>query len=102
LIRLASSNPIPIPAHALQPTNHPTTQLSYKTEDVESEEARKARLDKERSAQGRTLWEQLEEQKARKKEEYDAVTKQIFGASASAFARCDVMRFLLSLCVYAC
>lgn len=57
-----------------------TCQLSYKTEDVESEEGRKARLEKERSAQGRTLWEQLEDQKARKKEEYDAVTKQIFGA----------------------
>lgn len=46
---------------------------------MESEEARKVRLDKERAAQGRTLWEQLEEQKAKKKEEYDAVTKQIFG-----------------------
>jgi hypothetical protein len=59
---------------------HKRQQLSYKTEDVESEEARKARLERERGAQGRTLWEQLEDQKAKKKEEYDAVTKKIFGA----------------------
>eukprot|EP00624_Nannochloropsis_granulata_P000475 evm.model.NODE_11811_length_10454_cov_19.500383.4 len=52
--------------------------LSYKTEQLEDEEAHKKRLDKEKAAHGRTLWEQLEEQKDKKKAEYDAVTKQIF------------------------
>lgn len=64
---------------------------------MESEEARKARLEKERQAQGRTLWEQLEEQKARKKEEYDAVTKQIFGASVLLPRLCLIPRRLVSL-----
>lgn len=57
---------------------------------MESEEARKARLEKERSAQGRTLWEQLEDQKAKKKEEYDAVTKQIFGTRVFDIDRCPM------------
>lgn len=52
--------------------------MSYKTEQLEDEEAHKKRLEKEKAAHSRTLWEQLEEQKEKKKAEYDAVTKQIF------------------------
>lgn len=53
-------------------------QLSYKTEQLEDEEEHKKRLAKEKAAHSRTLWEQLEEQKDKKKEEYDAITKKIF------------------------
>jgi FAM192A/Fyv6, N-terminal domain len=59
-------------------TSHFCVQLSYKTEQLEDEEEHKKRLAKEKAAHSRTLWEQLEEQKEKKKEEYDAVTKQIF------------------------
>jgi hypothetical protein len=46
---------------------------------IESEEAKIARIQAERASQ-KSLYEQLEEQKAKKQAEYDAVTKQIFSA----------------------
>lgn len=56
-----------------------TLQLSFKTSQLESEEEHKARLAKERAAQGKTLFEQLAENKEKAQQDYDAVTKQIFG-----------------------
>lgn len=44
---------------------------------IESEEAKRARFEAERSS-GKSLYEQLEDQKAKKQAEYDAVTKAIF------------------------
>jgi hypothetical protein len=46
---------------------------------LESDEARKVRLEKERAAQ-KPLYQQLAEQNERKQEEYDKISKLLFGA----------------------
>ena len=50
-----------------------------KETEIESEEAKIARIQAEQASK-KSLYEQLEEQKLKKQEEYDAVTKQIFAA----------------------
>lgn len=47
---------------------------------LESEEEKTKRLAKEQAANSKTLWEQLEERKQQKQDEYDAVTKMMNGA----------------------
>jgi hypothetical protein len=58
-------------------------QLSFKTQQLESEEEHTKRLAKEHAATGKTLFEQLSENKDKAKADYDAMTKQIFGKNPS-------------------